>query len=942
MADDNFTATIYYRKNCNYNESEKTRDVALPLQTPTISLQYITPQTDNDTIYYGDTLLFKAQLKYQKEDGTESRVKAGEVNFYFIDDTNPNKSLEPINTEPVQVDQDGNAGVQYIPHNNGVVVAKYSGKPYFDDVSTDDQSCRIELTERPTSIKIIASSGTQVIDPETTITLSAEVIDDITKEPIYYGHVTFLNYHGHNINNKVDGEEKVIGNPVYIDKVAYKDENDNTKYKGIANITYSPIQSATDNDLLKNIELIRAVYNYDNKLYGVNWKYYKMHSDYTSIAISRDGSLNMEVPQIKNGDTYSPIHHGDGGLYYIYQGENLYCACQVKTASGEEITNAKVTFTLTDGNYEKKIDATVANGKFTVMFTNIPSGDYILSAQINNARIIGEEVESDNEVIVRSNSNYQITTGQYLRSIESDPIYISVKPQKINYDITLTSTETSAQLNASFNKNNIVATFNGTFTEQDAILLNNKKCTFWVSELNKTYEGTLKITKTNNTYTITASPDQNIVFTSVNDFSIYAYMEGGVFTGQYNGKQIERKYPTIYSPDIVTIKVRNNPTLSLDIKTLSNIYPGEITYYVKGENLIDETVSVDIFLDNQKINTIQMNHTIEGNKHINKATEKLTGISAGNHTLKAKLTDIGFSNLSAEQSFSIDKNSLIFSLTNLDIPTSATNIISLNLKNADNTILNSNELTTDKFKVYLRREGEDTLKELNITFDDTINNTKYKVFTITTRIYDNCKWYIAVGFKGTQSYEANYNPSDLSTLSFMEFRASSERPCIMKTFDENFNIFGQVIYNVVQTKENNIVTTKNLYFDEQILVINELLDNNDPSNSLKFVRITNTQGKYNIIKSISSNTEWQQYTKLKYTINPKHAILNIFKNTTKANAVAAFNQYFNDYNRSTIMDSDILNLYDQAQSMNFVNLFWGYHKVEDKEIPTWEDVSWDQ
>lgn len=943
MDNDTFSATVHYHANCDYNESESTKTVSLPLQTPTIDVTYITPNTDSDVIYYGDILTLKAIIKHKDGNNEEQPVQTGEVNFYYIDESDPSKTLQLINYESIKVDQEGGASIKYIPHDNGVIIAKYDGIPFFESVTSDDQHCRVELTERPVTINVVSDSGTQIVNPESTITLTAKVTDDITGDPVKYGLVTFLNYHTHDINNPEDGFEKVIGNPAYIKKIPEynnsEDENEITGYKYQASIKYSPIQSEDDNQLIRNMELIRAVYNYDNEEYGVKWKYYKMHSDYTAIAIAKPGTINMRPLRIKDGNNIKPINIADGGLYYLDQGESLYCECKVLTNSNSVITDAKVVFSLEGEDYISNIDAALTGDSFIAVFTNIPVGRFYLSAKINNAQIIDQDTEESPNVIATNNNLYKIKSGQFLQSIESEQFYIEVRTKKIDYTMSLDDTkDTLAQINTPFDKNNIIATFDGNFNEKDIAILQNRKCTFWIANLNKTYEGTLNITNRNGTYIITASPDQNITFTSINDFSIYAYMVGGTFSANYNGETIQRQYPTIYSSNIITIKARNNPSLSLNIRTSRSEYPGEITYYVTGENFADKTVDIDVFLDNEKIeDKIQMTSTVEDNKTINKVINKITNISAGSHVLKVKPSNTSFSNLEMSESFSINKNSLIFSATNKRIPTSMATTINFVLKNSDNTIIDSDKIKENQIKVFLRRENDSIMQELTPSFND-IYNTTYKSFDVIARIYDDCEWYIAVGFSGNDCYEANYNPSNISSLqNFEKLIAVSETPYIVKTHDDNFNIQGQVIYDTITAKENNEMVNRNLFFSEQVLVIIELLDDNDPPNSLKFVRITDTNGYFNINKTLDSNTEWQQYSTLKYTIDPKHSILNTFKQSTTNNVVSAFKNYFSSYNKDGVSDNSILNLYDQASNMNFVNLFWGYKKVDEHTVSSWED-----
>ena len=191
MKNREITTTITYNKNCHYNESSKSQSTFVPLVAPALSIESITitnisnPNaiSNNQPIFYYNDII---QVTI-----TIPNITYGSVSFYFIDKTDLSQTPQLINSDPIEIDNDGNASIQYIPHNHGTFRIEYHGDPYYDDAVIEKQ---IDLTSRPAYIKF-DEYPPYLINPQETVEMSVTVVDELTNEPLNYGLVTFLNYY---------------------------------------------------------------------------------------------------------------------------------------------------------------------------------------------------------------------------------------------------------------------------------------------------------------------------------------------------------------------------------------------------------------------------------------------------------------------------------------------------------------------------------------------------------------------------------------------------------------------------------------------------------------------------------------------------------------------------------------------------------------------------
>ena len=274
MTDRTFKTEVTYNNNCNYQQSKYTQDIDVPLSQIELDITFTNvSQPTQSNLYFNDTIKISVFAHINEE-----AIKWGNVVFYYVDTDDMSTTKQKINHTPIAIDKTGKASVNFIPHNSGTIYAKYYGEPYHK-TENEYVSNNFVLHTRPTHIQFEEYSP-YLVNPSETVTMNVEVTDAHTEELIDYGLVTFMNYHEYT-ENRV---EKIIGNPKYL-------------INGKASIKYSPIQLGT-NELFHNIELIRASYNYNNEEYGVNWKYYAMHDDFTAIAIRRENQININIPQI--------------------------------------------------------------------------------------------------------------------------------------------------------------------------------------------------------------------------------------------------------------------------------------------------------------------------------------------------------------------------------------------------------------------------------------------------------------------------------------------------------------------------------------------------------------------------------------------------------------------------------------------------------------------
>lgn len=924
-----FDTSITYKSNCHYEETSDNQIVKLPLRKVNIVFSTFIDAIRNTTnLYYNDPITINITII---DEITNDIVQWGNVIFYYIDKDDIGQQKQQINATPIQVDVNGNASIQYIPHNDGKFYVEYYGEPYYEKCTVTQNIPT--LLPRPTHINFTKLSP-YLVDSFETINMEVSVKDDYTNEPLDYGIVTFLNYHTYDINLSNDGYEKVIGNPRYL-------------INGKANITYSPIQLNT-NDLYHNIELIRASYNYDNELYGVQWKYYKEHNDYTAIAIRKDNYVNLAIPQTQQNNEYSIIPCNDEGMFTISENNPIICQCQINV-SNTIITNAQVIFIVEGYYYTYENDIPIKNDYqqvydnvslltkndekyFEVIIPQLREGIYEIYAQVQNPiiEIENEEYElpvynSELENTPTTNINSElignkIIDGIYLKSNKSESIYIKITPNTNKLNLTLNITK-PVITTSTLSKNNIYVTIDtSNLTNDDINVLRNKECYFYIPALNKTYTGIIQYTDNE----LKAQPSSNITLQAINDYVIYAYILGKT----YAYENVTRQYNTTYSNSEI-IKRRNQLEISLRLNTIDTTYPGKIQYILNVDNIDNDIINVDIYIDNHIITT----HSLT---KINSSISNYIPVqNVGTHTIKAKINTTGFQSLNAEQTFTIEKANL-----NINLDDNSKNIFTTLQSDVWFNVKNSKEydigvLDKTKFSpIFKKNNNQQDKNDLAI---NTQNNNNNYIVSVIGKIYDSGEWQVKLDYDGDTNYNATNN-------NFTTIQAINQNPyCVNINIDTNNDtITNQIAYaqNTTIKEEiinNNTVIVEHTDFDtinQNILVISKLLDNEE--NIIGTITsITDINGEYTLSRANTniSDVNWSKCSTIEYEIVPKNNILNAFSNITenneeeeKAKAKIAFHNQFNNYQGT---DTDIINLYNQAKDYYFVNLFLGYDYVKD-------------
>ena len=912
MTDRTFKTEVTYNNNCNYQQSKYTQDIDVPLSQIELDITFTNvSQPTQSNLYFNDTIKISVFAHINEE-----AIKWGNVVFYYVDTDDMSTTKQKINHTPIAIDKTGKASVNFIPHNSGTIYAKYYGEPYHK-TENEYVSNNFVLHTRPTHIQFEEYSP-YLVNPSETVTMNVEVTDAHTEELIDYGLVTFMNYHEYT-ENRV---EKIIGNPKYL-------------IDGKASIKYSPIQLGT-NELFHNIELIRASYNYNNEEYGVNWKYYAMHDDFTAIAIRRENQININIPQIKKSENnYQALTVTDEGSFVAYETDPLVCQCEITISEKKVVTDAIVNFvvegiskTYNSNNvteteiiktYPAHYRHTNSRDYFECLIEHLPQGMYTIYATIENptTKIDGQEytlpvidnnLETPNVPI--TNHELLVKDGFYLQSNTSENFYIKIEPQESSLELTLTNSKPLVT-NKTINKDDIQLEIT-TSDSTDINIFNGKTCYFYIPNLNTRVQGT--ITSSNNK--LYAKPTSNISITNIGNYDMYAYIEGGIYTYTNNGTTITRQIPTIYS-NTIDIKIRDQINITLKLQTMQEAYPNNIKYIVEGQNLSDDPIQIDIYIDNVKTN---LTHTLS--KLIKNATGTIPLQIPGSHTIKAIVNDANYTNIQTQQTFTVTKGKMDITLTNTQpIPTSTTADLIFDIEHKNRSELTNIENLTFAITPTIQNATPDT-------FTQTLTKLNNKLYELkaTGCLYIAGEWQVNISCANNDYYD------DPNTT--INFATENEDPICVNVSKTTSTFINQVAYGqnteyVTKIIDGQPITTEVTTYNAlpcKVLIISKL--KKDENNYLTFVHITDSNGNYTITKpQTMSDTEWQTYKTLEYQIVPQHAILNTFKGLSNANqAVSTFNSTFTNHQCS---NADIQELYTNAKTYNFTTLFVGYNSATD-------------
>lgn len=949
MTDRTIPTTITYEENCDYKASTITRDVTLPLQTVEVIATLSNPQYEDrihesqyNDFYYND----KVDIIVSIVDNSKS-VTTGSVDIYYIEDNSFDKTLSnnnKINNVPLLVNSEGKVYLKYQPHHSGTVIVKYYGEPYYQNNESDPIS--IQLKTIPVSVEF-TSEQPNLTYIEDDVTLKAKVRDTYNN-PVEYGILTFLSYQYHNIESANDGEEKVIGNPVMLDengegviyysplqlfnkqKLSYyntdlmtPEEINNAKVLTVTQDNYAQIKkqyvlpndfanktlpqkmyaTTYDNDVNivnKSIELIRAVYNYDNNLYGVKWKYYDSHSDWSNIAILLPGSLTAHAIKLVNDNDRifaQPLSAKFDNFLHLQENEHCILKAKLLNIYGEEVDfsnsdDIKVTFHIdgtqvlinsdTSENFENNYSYipyhTTIDGVFETQFygetnvfianitNNLLPGNYTIYASIDATTYNGGATLVD-----KIGFEADITNTEYFQAAQSEKFYITVDPQQLNnskISITLqqNTVPSNIGINEKINKNTIKANITCPLVNESIFI--GKKCYFFVTKQNKQYEAT--ITYVNDKLEATLPTD--ISFEKVEDYVIYAYLPSGIYIS--NDKSVE--IPTIYS-NTKMISARYNlvPEITGIIET-QLMYPGSVTFDVVVDNIFNENVPIKVQVKDSNANIIY-SYTTNFTKANHTHTVTLTSLNAGKYTINATITD---KNVTTFKTLTISKASLQQSndaLTN--VVTNPHQKININISSLGKYI-NDGDLGT--IYTYIKKDSS------IISCPNTkqyINNIC--VVTVDAPIYSTGAYSIRAVYNGDDNF-AVLNPAwDIN------FNAITINGVIDFDFDENDNLsislgYDSLSLSASEEAENTITQHNGQY------IIGELAFSNDNNQTLYIPIIFDDTGMVTVSNPLTSTYDWEQYYLAKITLNPTDSgLINAIK-SSNAPATAIQNYYNNN------------------------------------------------
>ena len=951
-------AKIRYKENCNYEASETQCNILVPTQDVTIGYNIINTNyperdvmnfapTNSNEHFYNDVLnLF---ISITDENGMS--VKSGSVDVYYFkyNDTSDSLTSETLlNKEPLLVDENGSVAIAYQPHEFGSFYIKYNGNQNYNDASLETE--RILINDIPTLTNFTKAHPyfaevNDAVDMEVKVT-------DIYNNTVNYGLVTFISYLK---NTWEDGIEHIIGNPAMVingnakttyspirafndhTKVYYNPATGNVGYLyddkedmtvvTMTNENYSEFNNFIfpddfemenlpclmwykdgsrqlnflydmDMDIIKtNVELIRAVYNYDNMRYGTRWKYYLQSSDLTSIAMLRPNALNLNVISVNNGDAIPMTVSNDEFLHMEY-GTQLVLEAKLLDIKGNHIAleadeidfiikGTKVVVksdTLTD-NHDYNVEANYSyipykktfKGTYRDTFGNdndvfvgelnelLSPGNYTVYAHLD---VTKDQYEED---ITHTGSEYgNIKDEIYYREVDSEKIYIQVEQDRTNYEIELKEVETEVSVQTALNPIKAEISINNEY--RNALI--GKTCYFCIGD----NEYQAPISDINDK--LIAELDVPISFAQAGDYPIYAYMKEGDYI--YNGTSVHlyRK-----ASNVEIIKARYILVPEVNVQVLQDTFYGKVRITETINNIYTtETpmLNIAVFKNGSLFEERQYEMSINDNT----AILELDELEADYYEVKSK---VGFEKIVGENNvivygeeitdtFDINKATLSdYNDTLYSVPTHPEQTITIRLNTTGNTF---NTLNASKLKVIL--DGQDT-KECSFSIAGN---------TITAI----CPLYKAGEYTIRATYEGSDNFNALDDEPHIRFNATNVIGSLLMEREDNGDLKLQIRYNSLHNGQYIYGMLRLYNFD---------------NDKIAMPVIFNSAGELTISNPSMDEYEWLQYYRATLELQPtSETLIEQLLN-------GEINIYAND-------DSYIALLNMQIESMNNEVIFTTY------------------
>ena len=894
-----------FEENCEYQSSTSSRKVALPQQLVQVNLSnpinMEEPRPPN-TFCYDDKIKLVANVTYANDNSVF--IQTGRIEFYFIPEgtkkpilinkaeVSYNNDNEPNIKQTCELNNEGTAAVYFKPTDSGKVFARYIDD---NEIYTTANSEEIDLILQGIPVDIeFDELPPYIADIHDEVTIRVHVTNAHDGTDIRYGLVTFLHYLDYNDENTPNKRvPSIIGNPVPV-------------FDGYAKIRYIPVQSDdydytdteqnTEPEVLqnfyqkRNIEYIRASYNYSGKYIDTEkesykWKYYNTNSKWTAISVLARNAINVNPPRINKT---ALALNGEKGVYQCKESDTITLSAILKDKNNEIIDfsnsyTGKLTFHIKGTHphpkkphtqnkapqtylgdytqtseefefirYEEDIEAEWSNdtSEFIAQINKPLPGFYSVSAtttimtQKSNLLLIDAENIQDDK--------------KYAEVTNSNTIYISSEYDNILQNIVL---QHDTYFNQTKEKiNNLIGNVDG-LTNNQMNILNNKTCYFYVSETNKTYRGTL--TYNSDTNELTGEPSEDITFNTSGDYHISMYIPYGIYTDNTSVTEYHHDikstdtdsvhdfYLPYYSSVPITMQIRDEIELELSIDTISNTLPGNFLYTLSGKYIKDE-VSVDIFkkatgssVEDKITNGLQLF------RQYNKIIDTFKINQVGTYEIYAKTPD-GIQSNTVE--IEVKKES--FNQTLLEsskkIFASIDTKIGVYLTCLENNI---NLVNEEKIHAYLYDSNKSDEKPVNIT-NTRIINDKTMYLEIAPKIWKEGTWYIKVKYDDGDENFSQYNGI------LEKFTSVLDTPTV----------------KLIPYKNNYKVNIQSPHFKEQFFVVpvNFFSNNNKVGQG---IYITYQDGSGGFDENVNNLPWWDKWNNVSFDFNPYDTdLINILTN----------------------------------------------------------------
>lgn len=871
------TTEVEFLENCEYSGSSVTRKLSVPQTeaTVTLTLDNLTHTTGGKN-YFTDVLRCTAYINIKN---TETPIQTGRVEFYYKPFNN--STIKLLNKETNnQLNNQGVTAIDFMPKSSGEIIAVYK-----DDnqnyVHLDESKISIELRDLPTKT-YFTKAPPFLINVEDEVELEVKVTNDLD-EPINYGVVTFLHYivREEDINDPNKRVERVIGNPILVED-------------GIAKINYIPVQTDSGlepesldiNGEERYVEYIRAVYNYDNNLYGVNWKYYAQSSTWTTVTLYKKNSItigiencdtNADLTYQKNeSDTtviQSILKDKDGSNIIFNKDDNVDITFHIEGVHKHPIKDPEPDvldeFTYIEYKEDIKVNKDgINNGIYSVTLPKLLPGNYTIYASTNYQNTV---TDSENN--------------QYYDKIEnSNTILLTVNYDAEDYNITGNGAQTSKVNNEIITKGII-----NNLSNKSLNILDGKKCYFHIPKLNKTYTGTL--TKEGNTLVGTPN-EMSIPISGL--YEVYMYIWGGIYTNNLTETTYhDNSYDTYieYKPTkLCTLTITENITsddINLSVKyEPDNNMPCIVSYNLNVQGITKKTsIRLSYYPINDPTNITQIGDIV-----LSKNSQFQSGIvsdklSSGDYILEAKALDTNATKTAniQIQSGTIEQ-SLSESSKKVEFGIDKEIIVSISSTSDISHLMNS-----DKLYAYIQRESAKNIyiEDNKVVIRDIqkVDNNNLNLFIKTNAdLIDN--YYVSIYYQGDNYIkETKCTPEKFTTFGY-------EPQAKLITSNNTYEIqIGYDSGNGLLSKTTNTALILPVFFT---------INNNAQLGH--GILITDGTGYGSICskyEDITQQSWWAQWNKIAIIFNPyEQTYIDIIKdnpdnlyNSFKANADHVFDIY---------------------------------------------------